>query len=264
MSQAAYDDFSQDYDRFVDWKSRLATEIPFIDHFLKQIQTTQNRSPSILDAACGSGMHAIELAKFGYPISAADLSSKMILKAIENAENAGVEVNLKESGFGNLANVFSNDPNYPFDMVTCLGNSLPHLLSLEKIQKALLDFSDCLIKDGFLILQNRNFDAVVKNQNRWMEPQAHRESIDEWIFLRFYDFNPDGLITFNILRLHRSGDGDWQQRISTTRLFPIKQNDLVPMMDCCGFTDVACFGFMGDKPFDPSSSENLVIVGQKA
>jgi hypothetical protein len=33
-----------------------------------------------------------------------------------------------------------------------------------------------------IIIQNRNFDAVIENRNRWMEPQNHIEGTQEWSF----------------------------------------------------------------------------------
>ena len=32
MNREVYDEFSQDYDRFVNWQTRLASEIPFLQN----------------------------------------------------------------------------------------------------------------------------------------------------------------------------------------------------------------------------------------
>jgi hypothetical protein len=44
-----------------------------------------------------------------------------------------------------------------------------------------------------LLIQNRNFDGVLARQERWMEPQAHREGETEWLFLRFYGKRPESV-----------------------------------------------------------------------
>ncbi|MDY7040920.1 MAG: class I SAM-dependent methyltransferase, partial [Chloroflexota bacterium] len=75
-----YDPFSSDYDRFVNWKERLAYELPFIER-----QLTAVGARRVLDAACGTGMHAIALAQRGYEVIGADLSAGMIERARENA-----------------------------------------------------------------------------------------------------------------------------------------------------------------------------------
>jgi SAM-dependent methyltransferase len=66
MVNNTYDDFSQDYDRFVNWGSRLEAEIPFVEERLGELDLPKGQKPCVLDAACGTGMHAIELARRGY------------------------------------------------------------------------------------------------------------------------------------------------------------------------------------------------------
>jgi glycine/sarcosine N-methyltransferase len=263
MNREVYDEFSQDYDRFVNWKTRLAAEIPFLLEYLDKLEKDMDRRARILDMACGSGMHAITLAKHGYTACGADLSPKMIAKAKQNAKTAGVKVNFKESSFGNLSSDLAGEKEFPFDMITCLGNALPHLLSTELIQTTLWDMANCLNPGGYLIFQNRNFDAVLANKERWITPQGSREGDSEWIFLRFYDFDHDGLLTFNIVRLARNGSENWQQRVSSTRLYPLRRDVLTGLLEDSNFTDIATFGSMASEKFQPKRSENLILVARK-
>ncbi len=263
MNKEIYDDFSQDYDRFVNWQARLAMELPFLEKQLQLIEGQLRRKPNVLDAACGSGMHAIALAQRGFTACGSDISPKMIEKARENARTAGVQVNFKVAAFGSLKRVFQAEPEFPFDGILCLGNSLPHLLSIKEIQKALWDMANCLQPGGMVIFQNRNFDAVMEKKERWMEPQNRIEGSQEWVFLRFYDFERDGLITFNILRLQRSGSEAWQQKISSTKLYPLKRDTLAGLLEDSGFTDIRCFGALSDEPFDLASSGNLVVTARR-
>jgi SAM-dependent methyltransferase len=264
-----YDQFSSDYDRFVSWPGRLAFELPFIT---RQIPA----GARVLDAACGTGMHAIALAQKGYRSAGADLSPRMIARASENASNAGVEVTFKAAGFGELSRAFGEGA---FDAVLCLGNSLPHLTTPAHLAAALADFAACLRPGGLLLLQNRNFDAVMTTQQRWMEPQAHRESApwngdapqggapqsgeEEWLFLRFYDFTPDGLIQFNIVTLKRSDGGPWAQSVVSTPLYPLGQEELVNALVQNGFEAIALYGGMDGEPFDPTASGNLVVTARR-
>jgi len=174
-----------------------------------------------------------------------------------------LDVDFKTVGFGALDEVFGNSSTYPFDTIICLGNSLPHLLSGEAILGALTDMAKCLRPDGLLLLQNRNFDAVMAEKNRWLGTQSRLEGTREWLFLRFYDFDPDGLITFNIIRLFRDENDPWKQNISTTRLFPLKQEILLPLLNQAGFHQISCFGQIGGGAFDRMKSGNLVITAMK-
>jgi SAM-dependent methyltransferase len=263
MVNNTYDDFSQDYDRFVKWGSRLEAEIPFVEERLGELDLPKGQKPCVLDAACGTGMHAIELARRGYRAAGADLSPGMVEKAQMNAAEAGVEAVFKPAGFTHLAEAFAGEETLPFEALICLGNSLPHLTAESAIRKALMDFNACLHPGGLLILQNRNFDAVMAKMERWIGPQSRKDGNKEWLFLRFYDFDADGLITFNIVRLNREGDAPWTQNISTVRLFPLLKAQLDILLKESGFTDLRYYGMMNESAFDPASSENLVAVARK-
>lgn len=249
-----YDAFSSDYDRFVDWPSRLAVELPFIE---QQLQMQNSRR--VLDAACGTGMHAIALAQRGYAVAGADLSTGMIERARLNAADAGADVRFETAGFGELAQTFGSGS---FDALLCLGNSLPHLLTPGDITAALADFAACLQPGGLLLVQNRNFDAVIAHHERWMEPQAHWEGDKEWLFLRFYDFAQDGLLSFNIVTLRRQGKDTWTQHVSSTRLLPLRQVELSAALSAAGFKTMTCYGNMAGASFDPETSGNLVVVAK--
>jgi len=265
MKKEAYDDFSEDYDRFVNWEERLSAEMPFLLEKLRTAAPEGEWPTRVLDAACGTGMHAIALAKTGMRVFGTDLSPGMIRVAKENAHTAQSNAEFKAAGFGALAESFSGSSPYPypFDVIICLGNSLPHLLSGEAILDALADMGKCLRPGGLLLLQNRNFDAVMAEKNRWLGTQSQVEGSHEWLFLRFYDFDPDGLITFNIIRLHKDGSGPWTQHESATRLFPLKQENLLPLLERAGFHQISCFGQMGNGAFDPMKSGNLVVTAVK-
>lgn len=153
-----YDTFSADYDRFVNWPGRLAMEIPFMENQLKEAGARR-----VLDAACGTGMHAIALTQLGYEVAGADLSAGMIEHARTNTEASGTRVQFQEAGFGELSRAFGAQT---FDAVFCLGNSLPHLLTLGQLSADLADFAECLKPGGTILIQNRNFDAVMKKRER--------------------------------------------------------------------------------------------------
>lgn len=256
-----YDTFGADYDRFVNWSSRLAAELPWIEQQLQTLQAHSGALVHVLDAACGTGMHAIALAQKGYIAMGADLSAVMIEQAQQNAAAAGVQVRFEAAGFGALAQTFGAQV---FDALLCLGNSLPHVLSPAELATTLEDFAACLRPGGLLIVQNRNFDAVMTKRERWMEPQAHREGQEERIFIRFYDFDPDGLITFNILTLKREGPGGWMQQAMATRLRPLLEAELKAALAAAGFNAVDSYGNMNGAKFEAETSGNLVVVARKA
>ncbi len=243
-----YDSLAPDYDRFVNWESRLAHELPFLECLFRE-----HGVRSVLDAACGTGGHAIALAQRGYQAIGADLSGAMVEQARQNALKQGAGVSFVVAGLGRLASLGQS-----FDAVLCLGNSLPHLLTVSAVAEALADFASMLRPGGLLVIQNRNFDSVLAAHERFMDPQWHRSPAGEWIFIRFYDFHEE-TITFHVVRLRRTEKG-WAQDVESTELRPILGNDLASGLGRAGFGAVKLYGGYDSSPFDPMHSSDLLAV----
>ena len=251
METPLYDAFSDDYDRFVNWEGRLSAEMPFIEEQLASVGAR-----NVLDTACGTGMHALALAERGFAVTGADLSKGMVQRAGANAASRGQDVRFIVAGFGDLAERVGGK----FDALLCLGNSLPHILTREGLSAALADFAQVLRPGGLLLIQNRNFDMVLRQRERWMSPQAHQEPGQEWIFVRFYDFDADDLLTFNVMTLYRKDSGSWQQFATATRLWPLRRDALMAALEAKSFCDIRCLGDMTGTPFDPTTSGNLIVT----
>jgi len=259
-----YDTFSTNYDRFVNWESRLEYEMPFIEEQLGGTKRGSGNKTSVLDTACGTGMHLQALAERGYQVAGADNSKGMISRTREYFIKADQDVELAVAGFGELAQAFIGKTGFPFNGILCLGNSLPHLLTLEDLDRSLADFAACLAPGGMLMIQNRNFDAVMDNKDRWMTAQSFDEDDREWLFLRFYDLLPNGLIDFNIVTMQRKKGEEWQQEPVTTRLRPQSKTELSEALEKAGFKSIAYYGSMAGEDFDPKTSGNLIAVAHKA
>lgn len=247
-----YDALAADYDRFVNWPARLAHELPFL---LGQLEECGARR--VLDAACGSGQHAIALAERGYRVVGADLSAPMVARARENAAAAGVAAQFVVGGLGSLAGRVGADAEL-FDAALCLGNSLPHVLTADGVAATLADLAAVLRPGGLLVIQNRNLDRVWARRERFMPPQVAREGDREWLFVRFYDFGPE-LLTFNMLRLTRTAEG-WSQDVDATTLRPIFAADLAAGLAAAGFDPVRLHGGYDATPFDPETSNDLLVA----
>lgn len=250
-----YDVFSSDYDKFVNWQGRLSSEMPFLEETLRK-----NNVSSVLDTACGTGMHAIQLAKDGFKAFGCDLSSEMVKVASKNANDRNLLIEFFQAGFGELV---EKAPTHNFDAVLCLGNSLPHVADLDHLKITLADFYQALSPGGTLVLQERNFDAVMQAKDRWMDPQYARDDTTETLFHRFYDFESDGSINFNVMITKREIGKNWGQQVITTRLFPILAEELRDALKQVGFTKIQIFGDLTGSPYDPDSSPNHVVIAVK-
>jgi 2-polyprenyl-3-methyl-5-hydroxy-6-metoxy-1,4-benzoquinol methylase len=67
-----------------------------------EIEINKDKNCKILDIGCGTGRHAIELAKRGYNVTGIDLSESMIEKAREKARFSGLDVDFQVADARNL------------------------------------------------------------------------------------------------------------------------------------------------------------------
>jgi 2-polyprenyl-3-methyl-5-hydroxy-6-metoxy-1,4-benzoquinol methylase len=108
----------------------------------------------ILDIACGTGGHSLALAEKGHRLTGIDLDRDMIEAARAKAQ--GLDLHTVFQVMDMLAMVEQLDPG--FDLAFCIGNSLVHLESEEKIQRVLMDCHRLLNPGAMLILQIINYD----------------------------------------------------------------------------------------------------------
>jgi glycine/sarcosine N-methyltransferase len=247
-----WDTLSGDYDRFVNWPERLARELPSLEGFLRE-----NGAQRVLDAACGTGHHALALAQRGYDVLGVDASAGMIERARQNAKAAGVAARFEQIGFGALGTVASE----PFDAVLCLGNSLPSLLSEDALEVALEDMAGVLAPGGLLVVQNLNYDRVWPKRERFLPLETHVEDGEEWLFFRFVDFHEETL-TFNMAILHKE-NGTWDRGVASTELRPILAEELARHLRGVGLARAETYGDYSRRPYDPQESGDLIVVARK-
>jgi SAM-dependent methyltransferase len=248
-----YDELGERYDLMVDWARRLEREEEFFRGLFDA-----HRAARVLDAACGTGIHAIAFARQGRQCAAADVSSVMVGKARENARRAGVEIDLRVAGFGELAQSFTAS----FDAVTCLGNSLPHLLDHDALVGAFADFAAVLAPGGILVVQNRNYDRVLRDAQRSVHMNAREEEDGETLFLRMTEPRGGDRIDFSILTLKKRG-GAWSHSLQTTPLRAITREGLERALGAAGFRSVEIYGDYSRAAFDAPGTGDLVAIAAR-
>lgn len=144
--------FVDKWDQLIDWNSRAKSEGDFFIQHLKE-----RGAQRILDVAAGTGFHSVRLLEAGFDVVTADGSPEMLAKAFENGRKRGHILRTVQADWRWL----NRDIHEQFDAVICLGNSFTHLFSEHDRRKALAEFYATLDHDGILLLDQRNYDAIM-------------------------------------------------------------------------------------------------------
>jgi len=249
-----YDRLAPLFDVMTDWAGRLAVEGPFLFRLLEQAD-----AHTVLDAACGSGGHALALAARGYQVVGTDASPAMIaLARAKAADGAGVSFHVAE--LGTLASRFP-----PVDVVLCLGNSLPHLLTEAELSNALVDLAACVRPGGVLVLHNLNYDRRWQMRPRWFAVNSGLYQERQVLIWRFADYLdvPEPRISFHIAVFRQGNTGDWSVEVNSTPQRPLFHADLTRLLSAAGLTDIHCYGDLTGIPFVVDASPDLVIVARR-
>jgi SAM-dependent methyltransferase len=144
-----YDDLYQDKD--------YEAETSFVEALFKRHLT---RPPvALLDVACGTGGHAIPLARRGYSVTGVDLSPGMIEQARAKAGAAGLEIRFEIADMRELA----LELDAHFDAVLCMFASIGYMPDAEALGEALRAMRRRLRPGGVLIFDFWNAAAVVRD-----------------------------------------------------------------------------------------------------
>lgn len=144
--------FVEKWDELIDWDRRAESEGRFFIDILKQ-----RGAKKVLDVATGTGFHSVRLREAGFEVVSADGSAEMLFKAFENAKRRDIVLRTVQADWRQL----NRDVHGKFDAVVCAGNSFTHLFSENDRRKALAEFYAALRHDGVLVLDQRNYDAIL-------------------------------------------------------------------------------------------------------
>ncbi|TVR00169.1 MAG: class I SAM-dependent methyltransferase [Desulfovibrionales bacterium] len=204
--------FVDKWDELIDWDRRAASEGKFFIDILEQRGVQK-----VLDVATGTGFHSVQLIQAGFDVVSADGSPEMLFKAFENAKRCGHILRTINADWRWL----NQDVHEMFDAVICLGNSFTHLFTERARRKALAEFYATLKHDGVLILDQRNYDAILDNgydsnhkyyycgEDVVVEP----EHIDEGLARFVYKFSDNSSYHLNMFPLRKDYTHNLMQQV---------------------------------------------------
>lgn len=111
----------------------------------------------VLDCACGTGTLAVGLALRGHEVVATDASAAMVARTARLAAANGVALDASVCTWNALP---GRGWQETFDVVFCVGNSLPHAVGRGGRRAALHAMAGCLRAGGRLVVTSRTWEQV--------------------------------------------------------------------------------------------------------
>lgn len=271
MSFGKHND-EREYDELVNWDARLTREGPFFQRLFEEHDVR-----TVADVGAGSARHSIMYRSWGLDVTAIDPGADMLELAHENAERFGSDVRIVEGGFGDVAAIVGA----PVDAITCTGNALPHVRSIEGLRSALADFAAALRPGGVLVLHYLDHDRLLGQRIRTMSPVFRETPGGDKFFMRVLDYTPAGdAVLFDFITLVRDAavretahtieswprtleddpTGGWSLRCRRSLHFAMPVALITAELERAGFHDILTLGDHTGRALDVSTDESMIIV----
>jgi len=157
MVDAGYDTLAGVYDFLV--PDALLTPEGSADAFAEHV----DRPARVLDCACGTGTLAVGLALRGCEVVATDASAAMVARTKRQAAEHDTHVDASVCAWEQIPD---RGWGARFDVVFCVGNSLPHAVGRDGRRTALTAMASTLRAGGRLVLTSRTWEQVRADGSR--------------------------------------------------------------------------------------------------
>ena len=211
----------------------------------------------LLDVACGTGKHAVRLARAGYEITAVDASADMIAMAEARAGADHVALVSEVRDMRSLG--FDNE----FDAVTCLFDSIGYGETNEGIAQTLASVRDSLRPGGVFIVEFWHAAAMLRGYD---PVRVRRWPLEDGEVIRISETRLDAAaqvaeVSYTVFE---RGPGDRLHVTNEThrnRYFGVQEMAL--LLDGSGLAPLAWHDGFGDGPVS-EETWHVVAVARRA
>ncbi len=242
---SSYSALAPYYDIFIDWPRRLASEIPFITGALP----ARAEKVRCLDIGCGTGRHLERLAGLGFHPEGAEPSPQLRTLAVRNLPG----VTIHAAGMDQLGELAARDG--PWGLVTCLGNTLPHLEPTLR-PRFFSALAAALAPGAIAVIHTLGYDKILRERPGEFPDKTVTHEGRRYTFQRLYEYRDDSLIfTLHVL------EGGQKLASQSETLYPITGDQLAGLCRGAGLSDVVIYdGFDSSRPYGKDSGTLVCVI----
>jgi len=246
MSARLFDDLTDVYEAIIDWPKRLANEGPFYRRWFQRIG-----AKSVLDAACGTGRHAAMFHSWGLRVEGADLSQRMIERAVAAFGTP--------TGLRWVTRAFEEPVAAvePFDAAVCVGNSLALAPDMTTVERAIRELFAAVRPGGLVVVQVLNLWRMADGPCVWQK--AKRAALAQGDVQVLKGVHRCGTRGYVDLVLADPAAGGLLHSESLPFL-GLQSHDLDRLARQAGAAQVQFFADHREHPYDPATSVDLLMV----
>ena len=186
ITQTFYNNLAAHYDKlFLDWQSTTHEQAAILNKIFAD--NGFDRSASLLDCACGIGTQSIGLAALGYNVTASDISDAELAEAKTRAADNNVSIRFEQADFCALSKTFSEK----FDIIICMDNALPHMLTSQSLKSAVDSIAAQLAEGGIFVASIRDYDALLSEKPPYSPPYIHKTDKGQRVSFQTWNWNGD-------------------------------------------------------------------------
>lgn len=250
---------AHNFDLFTDWKTRLANEIPLVVAYLKK-----QHAKKILDVGCGTGEHALALAKQGFTVVGIDHSDNMIAIANKKRDTLPQKVKKNVTFMKTKMEELSTASFSDFDAVIFMGGVITHSMKIERDIDAVRSLLNK--KKNMVIVQIPDYETLRKKNIRFSGLHFAQSTFGkqvEHVLSMFYDFRNDGLVNLNVVVIDSDGKNLHTRGIGRTVLTPFTKQQLRTLFKKKGFKRIDILKEKKSSVFEPESSKGIFLIATR-
>jgi glycine/sarcosine N-methyltransferase len=217
---------------FADWHASIQRQAEVLDQLVRH--ELGSGSKRLLDCSCGIGTQAIGLALKGHAVTATDVSPEAVHRARDEAARFDLEIDFRVCDMRELPTCVEGG----FDVVISCDNSLPHLLEVEDLARAVAAIHSRLNPDGVFVASTRDYDTILRDR-----PEATPVGLDtiegtRRLTFQVWEWAQDGRTYEYELFIGEETGGDWDLRSWRSKYRAITRDELSAILRENGFNSV--------------------------
>jgi SAM-dependent methyltransferase len=231
-----------------------ADEAAFVDRIFRELSAVgEHARPRLLELACGTGRHAIELERLGYDIVATDYSTDML----ECAKRRGAAVGARAAfHFADMRRLSDAPPlaEQAFDGVYAMFDSIGYVQTNEAIAEVFAGVRGLLAPGGLFVFEFWHAAAMLRSFDplrvrRWPTSTGEIVRISQTTIEPARQLSH---VSYDILDLRDDGTFERIRETQTNRYFLLQE--MLALVARAGFSTVRAFaGFSWDAPIDETT-----------